>query len=215
MPKNYVSNKEETPQLFQSKFIEIFSHTHPAVPAILYLPVVLIFLYLTFFNYQINVFYSILLFLAGMFFWSFTEYNLHRFVFHWVPDSDLGKKLHFIMHGVHHDYPNDPKRLVMPPIISIPLAIFFYFLFYFIIGKYYAAPFFGGFLLGYIYYDTMHYAVHHFPIKNKFFLEIKKHHMKHHYQNEDFGYGVSSPFWDKIYGTDFPKTKSNGTVVGE
>ena len=28
-----------------------------------------------------------------------------------------------MIHGVHHDHPNDPLRLVMPPAASIPLAI--------------------------------------------------------------------------------------------
>ena len=56
-----------------------------------------------------------------------TEYLLHRFVFHLEPDSRWGRRLHFIIHGVHHDFPHDPMRLVMPPSVSIPLAIAFWF----------------------------------------------------------------------------------------
>ena len=34
--------------------------------------------------------------------------------------------MHFIIHGVHHDHPNDKLRLVMPPAVSIPLAALFF-----------------------------------------------------------------------------------------
>ena len=141
--------------------------------------------------------------LAGILVWTFTEYTLHRFVFHYVPSNEWGKKLHFIVHGVHHDYPRDSKRLVMPPSVSIPLAAFFYWLFLMLIGHIYLQPFFAGFLIGYMFYDTTHYAVHHFNMHNRFWLAIKNHHMKHHYQDAAKGFGVSQPTWDYIFKTDF------------
>ena len=95
----------------------------------------------------------------------------------------------------------------MPPSVSVPLAVLFYLLFEVILGKNFVAPFFVGFLTGYLFYDMTHYAVHHFNIHNKFWLALKKHHMRHHFQNPELGYGVSSPMWDYIIGTDFPKTK--------
>ena len=56
-----------------------------------------------------------LLVAAGLLIWTLTEYWLHRLVFHWEPDHPIGSRLHFIIHGVHHDHPNDRLRLVMPP----------------------------------------------------------------------------------------------------
>ena len=144
------------------------------------------------------------LFVLGIIVWSFAEYLLHRFVFHYVPDSKIGQRLHFIFHGVHHDYPSDSRRLVMPPSASLPLAVIFYLLFYVIVGRIFVAPFMAGFLTGYLFYDITHYAIHHFNMHNKFWLAIKNHHMKHHYQDPSKGFGVSSPVWDKIIGTDFP-----------
>jgi sterol desaturase/sphingolipid hydroxylase (fatty acid hydroxylase superfamily) len=117
-------------------------------------------------------------------------------------------KIHFIFHGVHHDYPSDSKRLVMPPSVSIPLAVLFYFLFKLILGGTLVAPFFVGFIAGYLFYDITHYAVHHFNIRNKFWLAIKKHHIRHHFENPELGFGVSSPLWDEIIGTNFPKKDS-------
>ena len=59
---------------------------------------------------------------AGYALWTLFEYWLHRLVFHFEPDHGIGARLHWIIHGVHHDHPNDPLRLVMPPSVSIPLA---------------------------------------------------------------------------------------------
>ena len=59
---------------------------------------------------------------GGWVFWTLTEYWLHRIVFHFEPEDGIGARLHWIIHGVHHDHPNDPMRLVMPPSVSVPLA---------------------------------------------------------------------------------------------
>jgi sterol desaturase/sphingolipid hydroxylase (fatty acid hydroxylase superfamily) len=141
------------------------------------------------------------LFLTGLLVWTLTEYLLHRFAFHYEPRSDWGKRIHFLTHGVHHDYPNDSKRLVMPPSVSIPLAVIFYFVFLLILGGAYLPPFYAGFILGYVLYDEIHYATHHAPMKSPVAQWLKHHHIRHHYRNPGKGYGVSSPLWDYVFGT--------------
>lgn len=209
MAKNYVSNKDETVRMFENDILEALSRVHWTVPLWLYVPVVLFFLYRSFFTFQLGFGDVVLYFFIGIFIWTFTEYTLHRFVFHFNAKSDFGKKIHFIFHGVHHDYPKDSKRLVMPPSVSIPLALLFFFLFYYILGPIYVSPFFAGFILGYIFYDITHYAVHHFNMKSKFWLAIKNHHMLHHYKHSDKGFGVSQPAWDHVFGTTYPKDKKS------
>jgi len=207
MAKNYVSNKDETVRMFKSDFMEFFSRVHFTVPLYIYIPVILIMMYLSIFTYKLSVLNIAVLFLAGIFTWTLAEYVLHRYVFHFNAKSEFGKKIHFMFHGVHHDYPSDSKRLVMPPSVSIPLAVLFFFLFRLIIGEFMMLPFFAGFILGYLFYDITHYAIHHFNMHSKFWLAIKNHHMLHHYQDEYKGYGVSTPFWDLIFGTTFGKKK--------
>src|SRR4051812_50205787 len=63
---------------------------------------------------------------GGYAFWTLCEYWIHRVVFHFEPEKGFGARLHWIIHGVHHDHPNDPLRLVMPPSVSVPLATLFY-----------------------------------------------------------------------------------------
>ncbi len=208
MAKNFVSNKDETVRMFKNNFLESLSRVHPAIPVLIFIPIIIYMLYLSFFSFQIKVFSIIGLVIFGLFIWTITEYLLHRFIFHWELKSKIGAKIHFIFHGVHHDYPADSRRLVMPPSVSIPLAALFYFLFRVLIGSISVLPFFAGFLIGYLFYDITHYAIHHFNMHSKFWLAIKNHHMKHHYQDSHKGYGVSSPIWDMIIGTNFPAKSS-------
>ena len=205
MPKNFVSNKDETVRMFKNDFMEALSRVHPSVPLIIFIPVILYMLFLSVFTFKIELISIVGLMIFGSLIWTLTEYFLHRFVFHLQLKSKIGRRIHFIFHGVHHDYPSDSRRLVMPPSISIPLAVLFYFLFRFLIGDISVTPFFAGFLTGYLFYDMTHYAIHHFNMHSTFWLALKKHHIKHHYQDPQRGYGVSSPLWDIIIGTNFLK----------
>ena len=214
MARNFVSNKDETVALFQNPFLERFTRVHWSVPLIVYLPVVSWLLYRSSRNPDLSSGTIIGLCLAGVFTWTLTEYLLHRFVFHYMPTSIWGKRLHFLMHGVHHDYPNDSWRLVMPPSVSLPLAVIFYILFRLTLGPAFVFSFFAGFLLGYLAYDMIHYATHHAPLKGGLGLLLKHHHMKHHYQTDTLGYGVSSPLWDYVFGTMFPRKEEGSLTDG-
>jgi len=205
MAKNFVSNSQESARMFKSDLLESLSKVHYTVPLYIFVPVIGFCIYKTF-ELGISVIYFIGLFLLGLFIWTLVEYIMHRFVFHYMPpDKPWAMRLHFIFHGVHHDYPSDAKRLVLPPSISIPLATGFFFLFRAIFAPNYLFAFFPGFILGYLFYDISHYAIHHFNFKGKIWKTIKQHHMLHHYQDPGKGYGVSSPLWDKIFRSDFIK----------
>jgi sterol desaturase/sphingolipid hydroxylase (fatty acid hydroxylase superfamily) len=139
-------------------------------------------------------------FLLGVLLWTLLEYLIHRYVFHYEPKTRLGKRLHYIIHGVHHDYPNDGRRLVMPPSISVPLAFLFYGAFLLIFARF-ASSAFAGLVFGYVCYDMLHYATHHFPMKRGAWLWLKQYHLRHHYKDDQVGYGISSPLWDYVFRT--------------
>jgi dihydroceramide fatty acyl 2-hydroxylase len=149
------------------------------------------------------------LFAAGVFIWTLSEYWLHRLIFHWEPDNAFGRRMHFIIHGVHHDHPNDKLRLVMPPGASIPLALLFAGLFWLIFGTPTAYPLFAGFLAGYLGYDYMHYYLHHFVPKSRLGKHLREQHMRHHFQDHRYGFGVSTPLWDAVFRT-LPRTRRSG-----
>ncbi len=209
MAKLFVSNDQDaSARIFKSDFLEKFTRVHWSVPLWIFVPIILYFVYRSYSILFLNPLTIILYILIGMFIWTLTEYSLHRWLFHYHPTSDVGKRLIFMFHGVHHDYPSDKWRLVMPPSVSLPLAtifyIFFYLIFKFVIGMpWLTAPFFAGFLIGYLFYDITHYALHHFRLRKKFWLNLKKHHTKHHFSNPDLGFGVSNSFWDVIFRTGY------------
>lgn len=209
MTKKFVSNKDETVRMFENNFLESLSKVHPSIPVIIYLPVILYMGYLSIWYHHLSFLNILALLILGVLVWTITEYTLHRFIFHYKPKNKLGERIHFIFHGVHHDYPSDSKRLVMPPTVSIPIALLFYFIFNLVLGNVFIYPFFAGFITGYLFYDLTHYAIHHFSMRTKFWLAIKNHHMRHHYQDPKKGFGVSTPIWDSLIGTDFPNQKEN------
>ena len=205
MKKNYISNSSESSRMFRNNLMENLSKVHFSIPLIIYIPVILFFGYKALFTTDITVLNFAGFFMLGFALWTVTEYFLHRYIFHYEPTSGWGRRLHFIFHGVHHDYPRDAKRLVMPPSASIPLALAFYFLFDLIFSRPQLYSFFPGFVTGYLIYDMMHYAMHHYNFKSSLMKKVKQHHMLHHYSDSTKGYGVSSSLWDKIFHSDFVK----------
>lgn len=195
------SIQNDSPRMFKNDFLEYFSHVSPYAPLVVFIPVVIFFLYKSFIYPGLAWWMTPILFFSGIFIWSFLEYILHRYIFHLEIDTEWGKRLHFFLHGVHHEYPKDETRLVLPPGFSIPMAILFYYLYSIIFPEAYIAALFAGLVMGYLIYDMTHYAIHHYNFKSEWWKKIKLHHMKHHYMDPDSGFGVSSVFWDKIFRT--------------
>jgi sterol desaturase/sphingolipid hydroxylase (fatty acid hydroxylase superfamily) len=185
--------------MFDSNLLDKFSRVHPAVPPILFVPAILLLLVLGFVHGVGAM--AVVYVIGGYLFWTLTEYWLHRIVFHFEPEQGIGARLHWIIHGVHHDHPNDRMRLVMPPSVSIPLASIFLLAFSQVLGSPAWLPFGAAFLSGYLYYDMLHYHVHHHVPKTRLGKRLRELHMRHHFQDGDTGYGVSAPFWDHVFGT--------------
>src|SRR6476469_1032737 len=200
MDRLYVSNKNESVRMFKSDFMEFCSHVHPITPVVLYTPLIVYMLYAALARNGLSLGTTAALFLIGVLIWTLLEYVIHRHIFHYEPKTRWGKKLHFIVHGVHHDYPNDATRLVMPPSVSIPLAVVFWVTFALVFGRF-APAISGGFAFGYVCYDSIHYATHHFQMKGRIGSWLKQYHLRHHYKDDHAGYGVSSPLCDYVFRT--------------
>lgn len=198
--------KADTCRMFESDLIERFSRIHPSTPFIAWLPVIGFFLYRAFTLHRLAVPTILGVFLSGVLLWTLAEYVLHRKVFHWMSETPRGRRIHFLLHGVHHDYPSDKDRLVMPLGFSVPLSFIFYGLFCGAIGARIGEPFFAGFVLGYLIYDGTHYAIHHFRQTTRLGKWIRRHHMLHHHADHSGGFGVSSPLWDLVFRT-MPQAK--------
>ncbi|GHE23564.1 hypothetical protein GCM10017764_05320 [Sphingobacterium griseoflavum] len=197
--------------MFKNNFLESLTKIHFSVPLIFWIPVICYLIYRALVFGEMEVGDVLFYFFGGLAFWTLAEYVLHRWVFHYHPTSAWGKRIHFIFHGVHHDYPRDRLRLVMPLSASIPLATTIYFLFSFFFEEFTLSAFFAGFLIGYLIYDECHYAMHHANFKSGLFKKIKDHHMLHHYADPERGFGVSSSLWDAIFNSGFGKKHKKST----
>jgi len=192
----------ETCRMFKSDFFEWFSRVPGWAPFATYLPVIAFFFWRIARRGDVAWLTVAGLVALGLLVWTLAEYVLHRYVFHFVREAEWTKKLHFFLHGVHHDFPNDKDRLVMPLGASIPMAVLFYAIFYVVTGGVrFAEPLYIGFAFGYLAYDGSHYAIHHFKQTTRVGKYLKKHHMKHHHGDNFGGFGVSSPLWDLVFGT--------------
>lgn len=144
------------------------------------------------------------LFAAGLFIWTIFEYLMHRYLFHLQVEVPAIKWLVYVMHGNHHDSPNDPLRGLMPFSVSLPIAALVWGTCLALIGAS-GSWLFLGFILGYVIYDTVHFACHQWPMRGKLSLMLKRHHMRHHYLDHHANYAISAIFWDRVFGT---KSKS-------
>jgi sterol desaturase/sphingolipid hydroxylase (fatty acid hydroxylase superfamily) len=189
--------------MFESDLLDRLSRVHPVVPPLLFAPIIAVLFAL---GQEGTPAVGVIVWIAGgWLFWTLTEYWMHRIVFHFEPQRAIGARLHWIIHGVHHEHPNDPLRLVMPPSVSVPLALVFYAAFVLVLGLP-AAPALGaGFLAGYLAYDMTHYHVHHHRPRTRAGRRLRESHMRHHFQDETCGFGVSAPYWDRVFGTSPPR----------
>lgn len=168
-PKHLINPVRDI-RLFDHWFLEAGSKAPWFMVPIGYSPPVLYSLYMMYhYNSLDSPFLIFMEILAGIIYWTFGEYMLHRFLFHgeeyWmrlIPFNKYVWTLHFLFHGIHHAFPQDRYRLVMPPVPGYLLGYHFFYLpltWLLPVGHLYNVVF--GAMIGYETYDLMHYFMHH------------------------------------------------------
>ena len=141
------------------------------------------------------------LYIAGILGWTFAEYWLHRWVFHIAPSGTRPiRAIQFALHGYHHEFPDDPRRLVAPPILAVPISSFLAAVVILCFPGYWP-PILAGTFSGYLCYDWMHYYTHHGRPRHAFGKFMRRFHLEHHYKSADIQFGLSSPLWDLVFST--------------
>ncbi len=200
-----IHNKGQA-RLFENRYLEVLTKTHPAVIWGMYTPIIVGMLIYSHLRAGFPWWNVALTFFGAMVFWTFFEYLMHRFAFHLVSQKSRIRRIIYVMHGNHHEFPRDKERLFMPPVPSIILASVIFSIQYLVLGKF-AFAFFPGFMLGYLMYGSMHYAIHAWNPPFKWMKPLWRNHHLHHYKRDDLGFGVSTSFWDRIFGTMFDLRK--------
>ena len=114
MSKTKNIRKEEPIRLFESDFLEFFSHVSPIAVLVIWLPVVGYFIYQAVAVEDQPFYFLPTGLLGGLFLWTFAEYILHRFLFHFPAKNAWQERVAFLFHGIHHEQPRVKTRLVMP-----------------------------------------------------------------------------------------------------
>lgn len=188
-------------RMFQSPFFEAASRVHPAIPFIFYTPIVLALLTWALWSGLTRPLWAVGAFASGYVIWQLMEYGLHRVLFHWEGNGPFTRRLHEIIHGYHHTYPDDGLRLVMPLGASIPLAVVIAGLLWILGVPAFSVPFFCGIVTGYMVYDFLHYSVHHHKPRTGWGKALRAHHMAHHFACPDQNFGISNRWLDRLFGT--------------
>ena len=188
-----------SPPVFGWKPLDRLTRVHPAVPPLIFVPAIMLLGSLG--SGDLHWLPYLVALGGGYGFWTLCEYWGHRAVFHFEPKHGLGARLHWMIHGVHHDHPNDPMRLVLPPAFSLPLATGFCALFVAVLGTELGCAACAGFFTGYLLYDMLHFALHHARPKSRIGRWLRELHMRHHFEDDERGFGVSVPYWDIVFGT--------------
>jgi sterol desaturase/sphingolipid hydroxylase (fatty acid hydroxylase superfamily) len=204
---------EQSPKLFKHPLLELLTKTRLWIIWIVYSSVNLVLLgvFINYFKGSITA--SIGFFVAGFFTWTFGEYVLHRFVYHKIKDASYDEGLQYVFHGIHHQYPSDDDRIILPPVPGLLIAAGFLGLYYLIMGEV-AFPFSAGFLMGYLTYISIHWMVHSKPVSKRVPFWWN-HHNIHHYQQHDKAFGVTTPIWDMVFGTMPIKGRRTITILNK
>uniref|UniRef100_A0A8C9MQF3 Fatty acid 2-hydroxylase n=1 Tax=Serinus canaria TaxID=9135 RepID=A0A8C9MQF3_SERCA len=212
-------------RLFHSDFLEFLSKTAWYVVFMVWTPVVLYLSWVSYtslgqgntrlfssftteYSIPIHKYYFPFIFLLGMILWSLLEYLIHRFVFHMKPPASNYYliTLHFLLHGQHHKSPFDSSRLVFPPVPASLVIGFFYGVLRLLLPEVLGLSVFVGGLCGYVIYDMMHYYLHYgSPKKGTYLYGLKAYHVKHHFEHQKSGFGISTRFWDYPFRTLIPE----------
>lgn len=142
------------------------------------------------------------LFSAGILFWTLTEYLIHRFLFHAWGTAGKKRLLPPLLksHGRHHLVPEEMATGFLHPVLGLPLMLLIGGGI-FLVVKEYVFFFMPGFLFGYIGYMLIHYLIHRVQAPFSWMRPLWKHHFLHHTRFPDKCYGVTTIFWDRLFGT--------------
>lgn len=150
-------------------------------------------------------------YLDGCFTWTLVEYLFHRYVLHGRFPPGKGLIRRFLherldpLHWDHHKRPFDGRHIsgelkdILPLFfVAAPSSFLF---------PLYTAPVvLAGVVQSYVAEEWLHYALHFSKSRVPLFRRIKKYHLYHHSpRGIDQGYGITTPFWDRVFRTRFPE----------
>lgn len=136
----------------------------------------------------------LLVYVTGLAGWTFVEYLLHRLFFHHAP----------ILSAIHDRHHRSPLELIGTPAwasllvgaiaVASPACA--------ALGIDLGTAATAGLVTGYLWYVFVHYATHHWrPRPGSYLYRARMRHAQHHHRADDGNFGVTTGFWDYVFGT--------------
>lgn len=135
------------------------------------------------------------IFVGCLVLWTFLEYVLHRFAFHHMP---FLREAHDLHHHAERDLVGTPTWLSL-----VAHAAFGFGPILLLTNFVDASAASAGLMLGYLWYVSVHHVVHHWhPAHSGYLYSLKRRHALHHHHDQERNFGVTTGFWDRVFGTD-------------
>ena len=132
--------------------------------------------------------------ISGFMLFTLSEYILHRWIYHhfrgFVRD----------LHLVHHVQPM--SMIATPWFLTASIALGLWYLFTATTHHPVFSSLFAGWQAGTLWYGILHHSHHHWRTRNTWIRKVKVHHLIHH-QFPEYNFGISSRFWDTVFGTRY------------
>jgi sterol desaturase/sphingolipid hydroxylase (fatty acid hydroxylase superfamily) len=185
--------------LYQSRALDAFTLAPPWLPYVVMGPVAIAVLVPALL--ALPPWLVVLEVVLGGLGWTLVEYLMHRFLFHARAESEAARVVLLLVHGHHHVWPDDPRRVAATPLQFGSLALLFWGLFSLALPTLEAMATFSGFLFAYLAYEAVHYAVHQGRSRGASMAWLRRYHMQHHHEDPCSRWGIGSPLWDFVLGT--------------
>jgi dihydroceramide fatty acyl 2-hydroxylase len=128
---------------------------------------------------------------SGLFLWTLLEYAIHRFAFHG-----------FLPHYQHHDTPKDPQYIVSPLWLSGGTSLLLWAAMRIPAGSWARSGLtLAAIIAGYLVYEAVHLLIHANEAGGPWLRELRKRRYYHHFADERYCYGVTTPVWDRVFGS--------------
>ena len=131
---------------------------------------------------------ALALFGLGLAAWSLVEYAVHGWLSH---------RFRTPIGALHFEHHRDARRVFTSPAAWVPLAGVAFLLL--------PAAFALGLLCGFLHYEYVHWRIHFRSPRSVREERLRAHHLAHHACSAKAYYGVTTRFWDRVFGT-LPRT---------
>ncbi|MBB4917477.1 sterol desaturase family protein [Streptosporangium saharense] len=136
-------------------------------------------------------------FALGVALWTLLEWFIHGRLGH-----RRGARNRFaVEHAKHHATPQYIAGWTLKFLIVTPVALVLWALVTPVLGRPDAAGLVAGLTLMYLYYELVHRLIHRRPPRSRYGRWLRIHHVHHHFHGPRTNLGVTSPIWDRVFGT--------------